>query len=252
MNPARILIVDDDPALLLTVGDQLRLEGFDAVPAATGEEALSAIRTTPPDLIILDITMPGMTGLALLKKLSGPDGKPRYPVLIFTARANMEHFFETTGVEGFLAKTSDPSKLLEEIRRILLKTRKAAPAPGTTVRKALLIVEDDPKLCLRLHTFFSSAGYETTATGDSGQIVELLQKKPPSAILIKQILPGVTGSTIAENLADYTTAKGIRIVLYDDSGLHRPDMRFTNVDRFVTSHQPADLLKAVTQALTGG
>lgn len=252
MTPARILLVDDDPALLLTVGDQLRMEGFDTVLAATGEEALSAIRTTPPDLIILDITMPGMTGLALLKKLSGPDGKPRYPVLIFTARANMEHFFETTGVEGFLAKTCDPSHLIGEIHRILLKTRKAAPLQGASPRKTLLILEDDPKLSVRLHTFFSSAGYDATATGDSGQIVELLQRKTPNVILLKHILPGITGAAIAANLSEFTSAKGIRIVLYDDSGLHKPDMRFTNVDRFVTSNQPADLLKAVTQALTGG
>jgi DNA-binding NtrC family response regulator len=132
-QPAKILLIDDDPAVLLTVGDRLRLEGYDVIKAASGDQALILLRTDTPDLILLDVTMPGMTGLAFLKKISAPDGRPRHPVLVFTARSNMEPFFANTAVEGFLAKTADPQRLIEEIRRILAKTRVesgAAPSEG--------------------------------------------------------------------------------------------------------------------------
>ena len=125
MNPERILLIDDEPSLQLTVGDQLRMEGYDVVSAISGAEALQVLRQMPPDLIILDISMPDMSGLTLLKKLSDPAGKPRYPVLVFTARANMEPFFSTINVEGFLPKTSDPSLLISEVKRIRLKNKKA-------------------------------------------------------------------------------------------------------------------------------
>lgn len=248
----RILFVDDDPAVLLSVGDQLRLEGFEVITAETGEQALQILKSITPDLIILDISMPGMTGLAFLKKISGANGKPRYPVLVFTARANMEHFFTETSVEGFLAKTSAPSLLTSEVKRILLKHKKTNRAEGEThTRPHLMIIEDEPLLATRLHRFFATAGYETTVMHDSSAIIETLQSKTPDIILLKEILPGIMGSSIAANLASFTTARGISIILYDATGLHRPDAKFTNVDRFVVSNTPTDLLKAVATVLGG-
>jgi DNA-binding response OmpR family regulator len=253
MTPARILLVDDEPSLLLTVGDLLKLEGYDLTTAQTGEEAILAMRRQTPDLIILDISMPGMTGLALLKKLSGPDGKPHYPILVFTARANMEAFFKTTAVEGFLTKTSDPTQLLAEVKRILLKTRKevyAEPHAGPKSRRVVLILEDDPTLNMRLKNSFTIAGYDTLTITDGHALAQTLQFHSPSVILLKSLLSGTTGSAIAESLADYTTARGIAIILYDASGIHKPGDKFINVTRFIPSNNPADLLKATAALLS--
>ncbi|MEI6150241.1 MAG: response regulator [bacterium] len=246
-TPAKILLIDDDPALLLTVGDQLKLEGYEVTPASSGDQALQLLRTLTPDLIILDISMPGMTGLAFLKKISGPDARPHYPILVFTARANMEKFFSETAVEGFLAKTSDPASLLAEIQRIILKYRKTSHTePEAKLhRRRILIVEDDPKLNRRLSCCFSAAGYDTVSLTNPASLLETIQTQHPDIILIKEILPGNTGSSIAANLASFTTASGISIVLYDGSGLRKPDSKFTNVARFVTTETPPDLLKAV-------
>jgi DNA-binding response OmpR family regulator len=252
MTTARILLVDDEPNLLLVVGDQLRLEGYEVITARNGEEALQSLRVQTPDLIVLDISMPGMTGLALLKKLSGPDGKPRYPILIFTARSNMEQFFQTTAVEGFLSKASDPAQLLAEVRRILLKTRKVVksePPPNPKQRRVILILEDDPLLSMRLKTSFTIAGYETITITESHSLAETLQNHTPAVILLKSLLAGTTGSTIAASLADYTTAQGISIILYDASGIHKPGDKFVNVNKFVPSNSPADLLKATASLL---
>jgi len=252
MNSARILLVDDEPTLLLTVGDQLSLDGYEVITAATGEAALQILKDTPPDLIILDISMPGMTGLALLKKLSGPDGKPRYPILIFTARSNMESFFKTTAVEGFLSKDADPSALLAEVKRILVKTRKPLhlEASDTPKRRfSVLILEDEPLLNLRLRTSFTLAGYDTLTLTDAHALTETLRNHTPNVILIKTVIPGTTGSAIAESLSDYTTAKGIGVVLYDSSGVHQAGDQFVNVDKFVPSNTPADLLKAVAAVI---
>jgi DNA-binding response OmpR family regulator len=244
---AKILLIDDDAALLLAVGDQLKLEGYEVTLAQSGEQALQLLRTLAPDLIILDISMPGMTGLAFLKKISGPDSRPRYPVLIFTARANMEKFFTSTTVEGFLAKTSDPSRLLDEVQRIILKYRKPSRTePDEKLhRRRILIVENDPKLNIRLSCGFSAAGYDTVSLTEPAKLLETIHAKHPDIILIKELLPGGTGSSIAASLASFTTASGISIVLYDGSGMHKADTKFPNVARFVTTETPPDLLKAV-------
>lgn len=252
-TPVTILFVDDDPAVLLSVGDQLRMEGFDVLTAESGDEAMQILKTTAPDLIILDISMPAMSGLAFLKKISGEDAKPRYPVLVFTARSNMEPFFSETSVDGFLAKTSDPSALLSEVRRILLKHGKASPehTPADRHRPKLLVIEDEPRVGARLRTFFSAAGYDITVLTSNAGLIEALQDKRPHVILLKEILPGVTGSSIAADLAPFTTACGISVILYDTSGLHPADAKFPNVDRFVSVNSPPELLKAVTIVFSG-
>lgn len=254
MTPARILLIDDEPNLLLMVGDQLRLEGYEVTTAASGEEALQSLRAQPADLVILDISMPGMTGLALLKKLSGPDGKPRYPILIFTARSNMESFFQTTGVEGFLQKGSDPALLSNEVRRILNKTRAqsrpAAPGGGAKPRRVVMILEDEPVLGHRLRTSFNIAGYHTITVADSHDLAQALQANPPAIILLKAVLPGTDGIEVAASLADYTAACGIAVVLYDASGLHSPGETFPHVTKFVATNSPAELLKVVASTLS--
>lgn len=240
----KILLIDDDPAVLLTVGDRLHLEGYEVLKAASGDQALGVLRSETPSLIILDITMPGMTGLAFLKKISMPDGRPRYPVLIFTARSNMQPFFSETSVEGFLAKTSDPQRLIDEIRRILDKTRKGTTA-GHTGRRRLVIVEDDARIAAQLGTFFRSAGFETIALSDSVALIATVAERKPEVVLLKEVLPHHNGRAAAVALAQSPAGKNVRVIVYDDSGIHKPDAHFPNVDRFVPSHAPADLLKAI-------
>jgi DNA-binding response OmpR family regulator len=251
-TPAKIMLVDDDPALLMAVGDQLKMEGYEVTRAESGESALQLLRTFAPDLIILDISMPGMSGLAFLKKISGPDAQPRYPILIFTARANMERFFSETAVDSFLAKTSDPSRLVEEVNRILISRKpKAARIESEHQHRCrVLIVEDEPKLSARLSSCFSAAGYAALSLLNPAELMETIQTTRPDVILIKEILPSMKGSSIAAQLASFTHASGISVILYDNSGIHKADTRFPNVARFVTSNAPPDLLKAVA-AVTG-
>ena len=248
MNTERILFIDDEPALQLTVGDQLRMEGYEVISATSGDEALDILRQTPPDLIILDISMPGMSGLTRLKKLSDSEGKPRYPILVFTARANMEPFFSTMNVEGFLTKTSDPSLLISEVKRILLKTKKSfSPAGSSTPgrKKSVVILEDEPLLNKRLYASFIAAGYEVAAISDSHFLADTITTHTPDIILVKAILSGTTGSAVAAALVHLPAAKGIPIVLFDGSGVYQQGDKFINVDRFVPSNNPGNLMKTV-------
>jgi len=246
-----ILLIDDDPSVLLTVGDRLRIEGYEIVTAASGEEGLQVLRSVTPDLIILDISMPGMTGLAFLKKISMPDGRPRYPVLIFTARSNMEQFFTETSVDGFLAKTSDPSNLLSEIQRILDKARRAnrAESEGKRSRRRLLILEDEPQLSARLRSFFHAAGYEVISIPDGSSLLDEAYAKKPDAVLIKEILANTKGHALAAVLSDSPAARDIPVIVYDGSGVLRGDAKFPHVDRIVAGNKPPDLLKAVASLL---
>ena len=117
-----ILFVDDDANLRLVLSDFLKFEGFMVAVANSCEEALEKLAELSPNLIILDMSMPGIGGLEFLKRVSDESGKPRFPVLVLTARANMRDLFDDMHVDGFMSKPCDPQELISEIERILLLT----------------------------------------------------------------------------------------------------------------------------------
>jgi len=93
LNKRKLLLVDDDQSLLETLGDFLSFEGYEVLCAVSGEDALVKMRPFQPDLIILDMGMPGMGGTGFLDRITQPDGHTLYPVLVLTARASMAEYF---------------------------------------------------------------------------------------------------------------------------------------------------------------
>jgi len=114
----KILIVDDDEHLLMSLGDLLRHEKYDVSTATSGEAALGILEKSPPDLIILDICMPGMNGIAFLKAMSSRT-HCAIPVLVHTVRSNLAGFMESLCVGGFVPKPCESTALLEQIRGIM-------------------------------------------------------------------------------------------------------------------------------------
>jgi CheY-like chemotaxis protein len=81
----RILVVDDDPRLLHIVSLYLGIEGYEVVQASNGEDGLKAVSETPPDLVIMDIMMPGMDGVEACRRIRENPATQAIPVLMFSA-----------------------------------------------------------------------------------------------------------------------------------------------------------------------
>ncbi len=248
-----ILLIDDDPAILLSVGDQLRFEGYAVVEAASAEEALAQLETVKPGLIILDISMPGIGGMAFLKQISKETtGTMPYPVLIFTARAELDQFFSQIGVSGFLPKTTDPDTLLREVGHIISRgnepSRESAATGVYGRRPRLIIAEDDPEECRRMVSFFEHNGYEATGVSNSYAVIDTTVNQSPDVILLKYILPHINGPAIAAMLAAMPSTRSIPVVLYREDGNNTAVPPHANVCAFVTSSEEHALLKAVEKA----
>ncbi len=115
----RILIVDDDPNLLRLLSLRLSSEGYDVSEAASGERALALLREAPPALLITDLQMSGMDGMALFA--AAQREFPALPVIILTAHGTIPDAVLATrrGVSGFLTKPFEARDLMREIRRAL-------------------------------------------------------------------------------------------------------------------------------------
>jgi two-component system response regulator PrrA len=127
-----VLVVDDDPGIRRALERGLRLEGFEVVCAADGTEALSRVAVAPPDVVVLDVAMPGLDGIAVTRNLRS-DGND-VPICILSARDEVED--RVTGLEAgaddYLVK---PFALTELIARLhaLLRRRPASSEPLVTV-----------------------------------------------------------------------------------------------------------------------
>lgn len=213
----KLLLVDDDTSLLITLRDFLRFEGYDVVTAESGEQALVTLEDITPDLIILDMSMPGMGGIGFLKKILD-DGKPRYPVLVLTARANMAEFFADVEVDGFIAKPCDPQDLLMEVTRIIFMRRGEKRAAASGMRKRLVLGESDMGFASTLTSWLRDNGYMVEHCMKGPEALESAIVNRPDAIVLNEKLDGMHGSSVGEMLSVMPNTNAIPIVIYSESG----------------------------------
>ena len=129
---SRIMLVDDDPDLLKLLSIRLKSGGFDIASANSGETALAAVAANRPDVVVTDLRMPGMDGMALFDALNL--SHPGLPVIVLTAHGNIPEAVEATqrGVFGYLTKPYDAQELVAHIRRAIdLSGQNASSANGT-------------------------------------------------------------------------------------------------------------------------
>lgn len=117
----KILVVEDEIVAQKTVKAILENSGYDVAMAPNGQEGLQAAGKFIPDLIITDILMPVMDGFQFYKQLKSRNTTQDIPVIVLTARSQMEDTFRVLGVDSFLTKPLQPQSLLDHIQALLKK-----------------------------------------------------------------------------------------------------------------------------------
>ncbi|MBI2095332.1 MAG: response regulator [Candidatus Omnitrophica bacterium] len=119
----RILLVDDEPNIIKVVGRRLEAEGFEVIPAMDGESAFEKARSGKPDLVILDLMLPGLNGYEVCRLLKAGAGTWNIPVIMLTARvqeSDEARGFEC-GTDAYIGKPFRARELLDKIRQLLPK-----------------------------------------------------------------------------------------------------------------------------------
>lgn len=118
---ARILVVDDDTALAEMIGIVLRTEGFDPVFCADGTDALATFQSSRPDLVLLDLMLPGKSGIEVCSEIRAESG---VPIIMLTAKSDttdVVHGLES-GADDYIVKPFNPKELVARIRTRLRPT----------------------------------------------------------------------------------------------------------------------------------
>ncbi len=113
----RILLVDDEEGIQLLYREEFEEEGFEVVSAYNGDEALEKFSAESPDLVILDINMPGMSGIEVLRRMK--ELNPDLPVILSSAYQEYKQDFSTWASEEYIVKSANMDELKEAVRKHL-------------------------------------------------------------------------------------------------------------------------------------
>jgi DNA-binding NtrC family response regulator len=113
----KILVCDDEEGLRLLYEEDLTDAGYEVVVASNGREALAMVESEKPDLVVLDIRMPGMDGLEAMGNILGKHN--RLPVILNTAYSSYRDNFMSWSADAYVVKSADTTELLKTIERVL-------------------------------------------------------------------------------------------------------------------------------------
>lgn len=141
MGTKRVLVVDDEPDLVELVSYNLKKEGFLVSSASDGEEALKKIRGEKPDLVVLDLMLPGIQGMELCRIIRKDPRTENLPIIMLTAKG--EEMDKVVGLEigadDYLAKPFSPRELIARVKAILRRTS-IRPVEEKVIRVGNLVI----------------------------------------------------------------------------------------------------------------
>ncbi len=209
-----ILVVDDEPRIVDLARDYLEHGGFGVVTAADGPAALDAVRRRPPDLIVLDLGLPGLDGLDVIREIRRSTA---VPIVILTARDDEvdKVLGLELGADDYLTKPFSPRELVARVRAVLRRVE-AASAPSDTIRAGDLLL-DLP----RMRADLGDRALDLTPT--EFQLLATLAARPGRVFTRSQLLDTIHGVAFEsfERAID-THVKNLRRKIEPDPRRPRP------------------------------
>jgi two-component system phosphate regulon response regulator PhoB len=143
MTKARILVVDDEEDILELIRYNLERESYQVRTADSGLAAIRAIESSPPDLVVLDLMMPGVDGLQVTAQLRGAPPTADLPIIILTARDADEDVVVglQAGADDYMTKPFTPAVLLARVEAVLRRRRREAPGRDTPLNLGPLSID---------------------------------------------------------------------------------------------------------------
>ncbi len=188
MAREKILVVEDEEDLLELLRYNLAKEGYGVAPVTSGEDALAQARARRPDLVLLDIMLPGVDGLEVCRRLKRDPETKALPVIMLTAKGEEADIVVglELGADDYVTKPFSPKVLIARIRAVLRRrTEEAGDDSALLVREALTIDPGRHEVLV--------AGEQTELTATEFRTLHFLARRPGWVFTRQQIVDAVKG-----------------------------------------------------------
>jgi DNA-binding response OmpR family regulator len=189
MPKEKILVVDDEEDILELVRHNLAREGYQVICAATGEKAVEKARSEKPDLIVLDLMLPGIDGLQVARNLKDDAGTRQIPIIMLTAKGEEADIVTglELGADDYVTKPFSPRVLLARVRAVIRRHDKKIEDDGSILQINEISIHPG-----RRSVTVNSDPVEMTYT--EFQVLYYLAKRPGWVFTRSQIVDAVRGS----------------------------------------------------------
>lgn len=216
----KILVIDDDRMNCELIQSVFTRHGYQVLSATSGVEGLTLFRQHAPCVTILDLRMPEMDGLTVLKEIRAYD--PHAPVIILGGGATEEQENQARGlrVTDFIRKGLSLDVLVECVNRVVQQPARSALAlPGMAggvavadTGETVLVVDDEQLVRDLLVQFLSLRGYRALGVKDGHEALSMVEQAPPDLILLDLLMPGMDGVEVLRQLRHREYRGGVIII----------------------------------------
>ena len=252
MADKTVLVVEDNHLNRKLVRSLLQIGRYRVVEAADGIEGLEAARRERPDLILMDLQLPGMDGLSATRELRADPQTAGIPVVALTAHAMVgdEERALEAGCRGYIPKPIDTRAFLERIREYLQGRNDGAAAES--FRSTILIVDDDPMNVKLLSAMLPADRHRVLRAFGGAEALEAAGREHPDLILMDVMMPGVDGLEATRRLRSNPETSRIPVLMItalEENG-HKAEALAAGADDFLSKpvHR-AELLSRVNSML---
>jgi len=205
---AKILLVEDDAIQIELIKKHLEPQGHVVVNAKNGQEGIKLARDEKPDLILMDMIMPGMHGLEATIKLKEDPVTMDIPIMALTIMSSPKFVQECyrAGIIGYIKKPYDPKILLESLEKIVGKPEKRV--------SRIMMVAGASRLATMVEMRLSRQGYQVDTFAGAKSALGRLGEDRPDAIFLDVSLPEKHVAMVFEELKKTAVTKDIPVVLF--------------------------------------
>lgn len=238
---SRILIVDDNPTNLRLAASVLELDGHEVDQAGDADQALAYLAETVPDLILMDIALPGMDGLTLTRRLKADPRLSTVPVVALTAFAMKgdDQKARDAGCVGYLTKPIDTREFGRQVAGFLVRPER------------LLIVDDNPTNLRLLRAQLEAEGRQVVEATNGAEALELMAETAVDGVISDILMPRMDGYRFCLALRRDPRYAGLPFVLYTstyNSPADRDLAASAGADAYIAKPAPVGTLLAALEA----
>ena len=210
---ARILVIDDDPEVHRLLARTIGQEGYELVFAASGPEGLQKAKELHPDIITLDVLMPGMDGWTVLSVLKEEPELREVPVIMLTVRPDQDFGF-AMGVADYIQKPIEKARLLSALKKF------QRPRSG----RGILIVEDDADMRGLLRRMLEQEAWTVVEAENGQQALASLGQGVPSLIILDLLMPVMDGFRLIDQLQQHEEWRQIPVIVVSAKEITQVDL----------------------------